>query len=111
MCEYSEEGDTSCLGIFPNIVKRFQGDEIVPHMGWNNLISQKGILFNGIEANDDLYFVHSYFAELSDYTSAVCNYIQPFSAAIEKKNFYATQFHPEKSADIDSAYLTKLLAL
>ena len=51
----------------------------MPHMGWNNLISQKGILFNGIEANDDLYFVHSYFAELSDYTSAVCNYIQPFS--------------------------------
>ena len=111
MCEYSEEGDTSCLGIFPNIVKRFQGDEIVPHMGWNNLISQKGILFNGIEANDDLYFVHSYFAELSDYTSAVCNYIQPFSAAIEKKNFYATQFHPEKSADIGSRILQNFLAL
>lgn len=111
MCEYSEEGDTSCLGIFPNIVKRFQGDAIVPHMGWNNLMSQKGILFNGIEANDDLYFVHSYFAELSDYTSAVCNYIQPFSAAIEKKNFYATQFHPEKSADIGSRILQNFLAL
>ena len=111
MCEYSEEGDTSCLGIFPNIVKRFQGDAIVPHMGWNNLMSQKGQLFNGIEANDDLYFVHSYFAELSDYTSAVCNYIQPFSAAIEKKNFYATQFHPEKSADIGSRILQNFLAL
>ena len=111
MCEYSEEGDTSCLGIFPNIVKRFQGDAIVPHMGWNNLMSQKGILFNGIEANDDLYFVHSYFAELSDYTSAVCNYIQPFSAAIEKENFYATQFHPEKSADIGSRILQNFLAL
>ena len=111
MCEYSEEGDTSCLGIFPNIVKRFQGDAIVPHMGWNNLMSQKGILFNGIEANNDLYFVHSYFAELSDYTSAVCNYIQPFSAAIEKKNFYATQFHPEKSADIGSRILQNFLAL
>jgi glutamine amidotransferase len=111
MCEYSEEGDTSCLGIFPNIVKRFQGDAIVPHMGWNNLMSQKGILFNGIEANDDLYFVHSYFAELSDYTSAVCNYIQPFSAAIEKKNFYATQFHPEKSADIGSRILQNFIAL
>jgi len=111
MCEYSEEGDTSCLGIFPNIVKRFQGDAIVPHMGWNNLMSQKGQLFNGIEANDDLYFVHSYFAELSDYTSAVCNYIQPFSAAIEKENFYATQFHPEKSADIGSRILQNFLAL
>ena len=111
MCEYSEEGDTSCLGIFPNIVKRFQGDAIVPHMGWNNLMSQKGILFNGIEVNDDLYFVHSYFAELSDYTSAICNYIQPFSAAIEKKNFYATQFHPEKSADIGSRILQNFLAL
>jgi len=111
MCEYSEEGDTSCLGIFPNIVKRFQGDAIVPHMGWNNLASQKGQLFNGIENNDDLYFVHSYFAELSDCTSAVCNYIQPFSAAIEKENFYATQFHPEKSADIGSRILQNFLAL
>ena len=111
MCEYSEEGDTSCLGIFPNIVKRFQGDAIVPHMGWNNLMSQKGQLFDGIEANDDLYFVHSYFAERSDYTSAICNYIQPFSAAIEKENFYATQFHPEKSADIGSRILQNFLAL
>ena len=104
MCEYSEEGDTSCLGIFPNIVKRFQGDAIVPHMGWNNLMSQKGILFNGIEANDDLYFVHSYFAELSDYTSAVCNYIQPFSAAIEKKKTFMppnfTRKNPRISARV-----------
>lgn len=66
-------------------------------MGWNNLTHLKGALFNGINEQNDFYFVHSYYAELCETTSANCNYIVPFSAALQINNFYATQFHPEKS--------------
>ena len=111
MCTYSEEGDTNCLGIFPNKVNRFKGNAIIPHMGWNNFEQTKGILFNGVEASSDVYYVHSYYADVSSNTTAVCNYIQPFSAAIEKNNFFATQFHPEKSADIGSRILNNFLKL
>ena len=111
MCTYSEEGDTNCLGIFPNKVNRFKGNAIIPHMGWNNFEQTKGILFNGVEASSDVYYVHSYYADVSSNTTAVCNYIQPFSAAIEKDNFFATQFHPEKSADIGSRILNNFLKL
>ena len=105
MCSSSEEGNTECLGIFPNKVLRFQGDAIIPHMGWNNFTSSQGPLFNGIKAADDMYFVHSYYAELGEYTTATCDYIQPFSAALSKDNFFATQFHPEKSAGIGTRLL------
>lgn len=111
MCTYSEEGDTNCLGIFPNKVNRFKGNAIKPHMGWNNFEQTKGILFNGVEASSDVYYVHSYYADVSSNTTAICNYIQPFSAAIEKDNFFATQFHPEKSADIGSRILNNFLKL
>ena len=111
MCSTSEEGNTECLGIFPNKVLRFQGDAIIPHMGWNDFVSSKGPLFNGIKTEDDVYFVHSYYAELGEYTTATCDYIQPFSAAISKGNFYATQFHPEKSAGIGARLLKNFLEL
>ena len=111
MCESSEEGRTSCLGIFPNKVKKFQGNAIIPHMGWNNFEETKGSLFKKIAPTENVYFVHSYYAEIGLYTTAVCNYIQPFSAALEKDNFYATQFHPEKSADIGTLIMKNFLAL
>jgi glutamine amidotransferase len=111
MCESSEEGRTSCLGIFPNKVKKFQGNAIIPHMGWNNFEETKGSLFKKIAPTENVYFVHSYYAEIGQYTTAVCNYIQPFSAALEKDNFYATQFHPEKSADIGTLIMKNFLAL
>ena len=89
MCSFSEEGNTACLGIFDAKVKLFPPAEIVPHMGWNSLQVINSELFNGISATDDVYFVHSYYAEISEETSAVCNYILPFSAAMQKNNFYA----------------------
>ena len=111
MCSKSEEGNTSCLGIFKNKVLRFEEIDLVPHMGWNNINMLKGKLFKGIESNEDTYFVHSYYAEVSEDTSALCEYIVPFSASLEKNNFYATQFHPEKSADIGEKILKNFLEL
>ena len=111
MCKHSEEGDVNCLGIFDNKVKKFPDLEIVPHMGWNNFTTVKGLLMKHIEAQNDVYYVHNYFADLSDDTTAVCNYINPFSAVLEKDNFFATQFHPEKSADIGEQILKNFLKL
>ena len=111
MCKHSEEGDVNCLGIFDNKVKKFPDLEIVPHMGWNNFTTVKGMLMKHIEAQNDVYYVHNYFADLSDDTTAVCNYINPFSAVLEKDNFFATQFHPEKSADVGEQILINLLKL
>jgi len=111
LCSYSEEGDTTCLGVFDNTVKKFPATDIVPHMGWNNFSSIKGNLFNNIDPSQDAYFVHGYYADLSENTTAVCEYINPFSAAIEKGNFYATQFHPEKSATIGETILKNFLEL
>jgi imidazole glycerol-phosphate synthase subunit HisH len=98
MCRYSEEGDTECLGIFDSDVRLFPPVDKIPHMGWNNFLSVKGELFKGISVNEDLYYVHSYYAEISSCTTATCDYILPFSASMQHNNFYATQFHPEKSA-------------
>ena len=111
MCSESEEGNTRCLGIFKNKVLRFEETDLVPHMGWNNINRFKGELFEGIESDADTYFVHSYYAELSEDTAAICEYIVPFSASLEKKNFYATQFHPEKSAGIGQKILKNFLEL
>ena len=111
MCSESEEGNTKCLGIFKNKVLRFNQTELVPHMGWNNIAKLKGKLFKGIENNADTYFAHSYYAELSADTAAICEYIVPFSAALERKNFYATQFHPEKSASIGEKIVKNFLEL
>lgn len=111
MCQHSEEGNTNCLGIFDTIVKKFPPFDIVPHMGWNNLEDISHALFAGISTNDTVYFVHSYYAELCHDTVARCNYILPFSAAMNKDNFYATQFHPEKSGDVGEQILKNFLTL
>jgi len=111
MCKFTEEGNTKCLGIFPNQVIRFKGNAIIPHMGWNDFVSNTGVLFNKVDTKSNVYFVHGYFAEPGEYTTAICDYIQPFSAALEKDNFYATQFHPEKSADVGSTILKNFLQL
>jgi len=113
MCRHSEEADTNCMSIFDATVKLFPQNthEKVPHIGWNNFEHLKGILFQNIEVNQDVYYVHSYYASVSDETMATCNYILPFSAAMQKDNFYATQFHPEKSASVGAQILQNFLAL
>lgn len=111
MCSFSEEGNTPCLAIFDASVKKFPPKDLVPHMGWNTLEEAQGSLFRGLSDKRDVYFVHSYFAELSDYTTASAFYIQRFSAAMEKENFYAVQFHPEKSADVGEIILKNFLEL
>lgn len=111
LCKYSEEGNTDSLGIFDTIIKKFPPKDLVPHMGWNNLQNLKGNLFNAINSNDNFYFVHSYYAEISNETTAICDYILPFSAALQKNNFYATQFHPEKSAGVGEIILQNFLRL
>jgi imidazole glycerol-phosphate synthase subunit HisH len=111
MCKYSDEGSTVCLGIFDASVKKFPPKELVPHIGWNNLENIKGELLKGINNNDNVYFVHSYYSEICENTTAVCNYIVPFSAAMQKDNFFATQFHPEKSAAVGEKILKNFLEL
>jgi glutamine amidotransferase len=111
MCRFSEEGETKCLGIFDTDVRLFPPVEKIPHIGWNNCLTMKGDLFKGISLNDNLYYVHSYYAEISPFTLATCDYIIPFSAAMQKENFYATQFHPEKSAETGEKILRNFLEL
>jgi glutamine amidotransferase len=111
MCKHSEEGDTQCLGIFDAAVRKFTATKKVPHMGWNSFIQIEGPLFKDIVTDQDVYYVHSYYAETSPETIASCEYIHPFSAAMQKDNFYATQFHPEKSADVGEQLLRNFLEL
>lgn len=111
MCRFSDESAVRCLGIFDAIVKRFPPSDKVPHMGWNNLSALKGDLFKGIRVEDDVYFVHSYYAEITADTAAVCDYVLPFSAAMQRANFFATQFHPEKSATTGNRILKNFLEL
>lgn len=111
LCKHSEEGDVDCLGIFPIQVKKFPDAEIVPHMGWNNLQNINHELLEGITETDDVYFVHSYYCELSKFTIAECDYILSFSAVMKKDNFYTTQFHPEKSAGIGEVILSNFLKI
>jgi imidazole glycerol-phosphate synthase subunit HisH len=111
MCKHSEESDTKCLGIFDSEVRLFPPVDKIPHMGWNSFLSFKSDLFKGISTSDDVYYVHSYYAEISSATVATCDYIVPFSAAMAKDNFYATQFHPEKSALIGERILKNFLEL
>jgi glutamine amidotransferase len=110
MCRHSEEGDTDCLGIFNVKVKKFRPMDIVPHVGWNNPDQLKGSLFKDVNVKDHMYYVHSYYAEICSNTTAICNYIVPFSAAIQKDNFYATQFHPEKSGEVGERILLNFLS-
>ena len=115
LCESSEEGDTGCLGVFSPRVRRFQpvpGDK-VPHMGWNTVTNLRGPLFRGISEGSFFYFVHSYYPEVADcQTIAVTEYSGcRFSAALQKDNFFGTQFHPEKSGPAGSLLLKNFLSL
>jgi imidazole glycerol-phosphate synthase subunit HisH len=111
MCRFSEEADTICLGIFDSDVRLFPPVDKIPHMGWNNFLTMRGDLFKGVSTDEDVYYVHSYYAEISSCTSATCDYILPFSASMTKDNFYATQFHPEKSAYVGEKILRNFLEL
>lgn len=111
MCMNNEEGNTQGMGIFDVDVKRFPARGIVPHMGWNAISEFKSNVFSGIKENSDVYFIHSFYCELSENTTSACDYILPFSASLQKNNFYAMQFHPEKSGEIGSRLLQNFLNL
>jgi glutamine amidotransferase len=112
LCRHSEEGDVDCIGVFDADVRRFvptQHDEKVPAMGWNALYDLSSPLFKGIAEGDYVYFVHSYYAGICDDTIAKADYILPYSAALHKDNFWATQFHPEKSGRVGEKLLENFL--
>jgi len=111
MCNYSEEGDTKGLGIFDVDVVKFSSKVKVPQMGWNNIYNLKSDLFKGIAENEYMYLVHSFYAALCDETIATTNYELEYSSALENKNFYGTQFHPEKSGDVGEQILGNFLKL
>lgn len=112
MCGWSEEGDTRCIGIFDQPVKRFPETGLkVPHMGWNALSGVSGPLFPETLSGVYVYFVHSYYVPVCSETAAQCDYMVPFSAALSKANFHATQFHPEKSGDPGQEILSNFLRL
>lgn len=111
MCSHSEEKNTECLGIFKEKVKKFPPKGIVPHMGWNDFIDVKGPLFEGLDKNVNMYFVHSYYAEVGEETVGKSEYLVPFTSALQKDNFYGVQFHPEKSADTGQRLLKNFLDL
>lgn len=112
MCQHSEENDTPCLGIFDTIVKRFESSPAlkVPHIGWNSLSQIKGWLNPALEEKF-VYFVHSYYVPVTPCTVATSDYGIPFSAALKKDNFYAVQFHPEKSAEAGELVIKSFLAI
>lgn len=111
LCIYSEEGNTDGIGVFNTTVKKFPPQDIIPHMGWNEINSLQSKLFMNINENSNVYFVHSYYAEVCTQTIAINDYILPYSAALHKDNFYATQFHPEKSSSIGLKILSNFLTL
>lgn len=118
LCNFSEEGNTECLGIFDTEVKKFDTSSFqntnqvpvkIPHMGWNNIYQLSSPLLAGVNENSYMYFVHSYYAELSPQTIATTDYIIPYSAALRKNNFYGVQFHTEKSAAVGEQILSNFL--
>jgi glutamine amidotransferase len=115
LCAHSEENDTACLGIFSETVRKFtplDGEPLkVPQMGWNNIYELKSELFRGIPENSYCYFVHGYYAGLGETTIAKTDYVQPYSSALHKKNFYGVQFHPEKSAVAGERILKNFIQL
>ena len=112
LCTHSEEGGTPCLGIFDTEVKLFASTGLkVPQMGWNNIYDLKSGLFEGLAEESFIYNVHSYYAALSNQTIATTDYVLPYSAALRKNNFYAVQFHPEKSGKIGEKILKNFIAM
>ena len=115
LCRHSEEGNVDCLGIFDADVVRFKTDDPsfkIPHMGWNdiNVVTPTPLLGTDVD-NKYVYYVHSYFAPVCRHTVATTDYIQPFSAAMQRDNFFATQFHPEKSGDVGETILKNFIQL
>ncbi|MBQ6964729.1 MAG: imidazole glycerol phosphate synthase subunit HisH [Bacteroidaceae bacterium] len=114
LCRHSEEQDTDCLGVFDVEVKRFVPkvhEDKVPQMGWNTIEDTKSPLFKGFEKKEFVYFIHSFYVPTCDWTIASTNYIQPYSSALHKDNFYATQFHPEKSGAVGERILKNFMEL
>ena len=112
LCDFSDENDTRCLGILPYRVRRFESDELkIPQMGWNNIFGLKSGLFEGVAENSYVYFVHSFYVETGAETIAACDYGVNFSAAVNHKNFYAVQFHTEKSGAVGARILENFLKL
>ena len=114
LCRHSEEDDTDCLGIFDVDVLRFRPAlhcDKVPQMGWNELYDMQSPLFEGIPNGSYTYFIHSYYASLCNETISKTDYIQPYSSSLHKDNFYATQFHPEKSGSVGERILSNFLKL
>lgn len=116
LCKHSEEGNTDCMGLFPMEVKRFQPtchEDKVPAIGWNRieLGDEPCKLFMGLGESPYVYFIHSYYVPESQWTIATANYTLPFSAALHKDNFYATQFHPEKSGKVGEQILKNFMEI
>lgn len=114
LCRHSEEGNTDCLGVFDVDVRRFQPschEDKVPAMGWNSLYGLESPLFKGVSDGKYVYFIHSYYVPVCDFTVANSDYIQPYSAAMHKDNFYATQFHPEKSGRVGEVIMRNFLEI
>lgn len=114
MCRYSEENDTTCLGIFDEDVRKFKVEGLklkVPQIGWNNIYDLKTDLFRNVAENSYCYFVHGYYAAKGDHTIATTDYVQPYSSALQKDNFYGVQFHPEKSAVAGEQILKNFIEL
>ncbi len=113
MCRFSEEGNTTCMGIFNVDVRRFPATPgfKVPHMGWNDISEYRTPLTKDVEDNAYVYFVHSYAAPVCEFTVAQCNYIQPFSAMLQKDNFYAAQFHCEISGNVGQRIIENFLSI
>jgi glutamine amidotransferase len=114
MCKYSEENDTKCLGIFDETVRKFKVESLklkVPQIGWNSIYDLKTDLFKNVIENSYCYFVHGYYASSGEHTIATTDYVQPYSSALKKNNFYGAQFHPEKSATVGETILSNFLKL
>ncbi|MBQ6750567.1 MAG: imidazole glycerol phosphate synthase subunit HisH [Bacteroidaceae bacterium] len=108
LCRYSEEQDTPCLGVFDVDVKRFvpqRHEDKVPQMGWNTIENTESLLFKGFDKPEFVYFIHSFYVPVCDWTIAQTDYIHPYSSALHRDNFYATQFHPEKSGAVGEKIL------
>lgn len=112
LCNHSEEGNTNCLGIFDAPVLKFRPtrhEDKVPHIGWNTISYYKSELYKGFVNPEYVYFVHSFYVPICDWTIASTEYIEPFSASLHKDNFYSAQFHPEKSGDTGEIILKNFL--
>ena len=111
MCKYSEEGNTECIGIFDEHVKLFNGEMKVPQIGWNNIFNLKSNLFKGVKEKEYMYFVHGYCVGKNTFSIAQTNYGFDYCSAMQKDNFYAVQFHPEKSAEAGQKILENFISL